>query len=179
MAHVRKRLTLLCVALALWRSLGVLVAAEQIDQQQLNSSRAGSEFNDVTWVGQTFVPGVSGALSRLEVSLFCFLCAGANPDIIVEVRTTSGGLPTASVLATTTLTGFSSGSSTFYSAVFTVPASDPGTICLLSTAPLPLMPYAASFHNGCGIRMYRVGSAGSKPGVDDRSEADCPRLRAT
>ena len=88
----------------------------------MNSSGGGSSFTAVTRVGQTSSPRVSGALSRLEVSLFCFQCAGGNPDIIVEVRTTSGGLPTTTVLATTTLTGFSSGASTFYTAVFTSPA---------------------------------------------------------
>ena len=119
---MRKRLTTLCLVLALSLSHDLTVAAEQIDQQQLNSSGGGSLFNAVTWVGQTFIPGVSGALSRFDVSLFCFLCAGTNPDIIVEVRTTSGGLPTSTVLATTTLAGFSSGSSTLYSAVFTSPA---------------------------------------------------------
>jgi hypothetical protein len=48
--------------------------------------------------------------------------ADQQPRDRLEVRTTSGGLPTATVLATTTLAGFSSGSSTFYSAVFTEPA---------------------------------------------------------
>ena len=123
MRRVRKRHSPLAVAAAI--SLNVLVSAAQIDQQQLNSSGGGSPFNSVTWVGQTFVPSVSGALTQLDVSLFCFQCAGAgtNPDIIVEVRTTSGGLPTPTVLAAARLPGFSSGSSTFYSAVFTAPAS--------------------------------------------------------
>lgn len=107
---------------ALWLSHGVALDAERLDQQQLNSSGGGSLFTGVTWVGQTVVPTVTGALSRLDVSLFCFLCAGANPNIIVDVRTTSGGLPTETVLATTRLAGFSSGTSTFYSAVFTEPA---------------------------------------------------------
>ena len=119
---MRNRLTSLFVALALALSHGVPLAAEQIDQLQLNSSGGGSLFNGITWVGQTFVAGVSGVLSRLDVSLFCFQCTGTNPNLIVEVRTTSGGLPTATVLARTTLPGFSSASSTFYSAVFTEPA---------------------------------------------------------
>ena len=117
---VRKRLTALCAILGL--SLSYVVFAAQIDQQQLNSSGGGSAFNNVTWVGQTFTPTVTGALSQLDVSLFCFQCAGANPNVIVDVRTTSGGLPTPTVLATTTLTGFSGSSSTFHSAVFTAPA---------------------------------------------------------
>ena len=121
---MRKRLTLLSVAVALWCAVSPrdLIAAEQIDQQQLISSGGGSLFNAVTWVGQTFVPRVSGTLNRLEISLFCFQCAGTNPDIIIDVRTSSAGLPTSTVLAATTLTGFSSGSSTLYSAVFISPA---------------------------------------------------------
>jgi len=120
---VRKRFTsFFYLVLALSLAHGARIAAQQLDQQQLNSSGGGSLFNGVTWVGQTFVAGVSGVLTRLDLSLFCFLCAGTNPDIIVEVRATSGGLPTATVLATTTLRGFASASSTFYSAVFTRPA---------------------------------------------------------
>ena len=154
----------LCSAL----SQGVfLIAAEQIDQQQLNSSGGGSLFNGATWVGQTFVPGVSGALSRLEVSLFCFLCAGTNPEIIVEVRTTSGGLPTSIVLATTTLTGFSSGSSMFYSAVFTSPAIlTAGTMyafTIHSATARATGTYAASFSTTAAAYSdgNRVGSANS------------------
>ena len=96
--------------------------AAQIDQQQLNSSGGGRAFNVVTWIGQTFVPSITGGLSQLDVSLFCFLCAGTNPDIIVDIRTTNGGLPTSTVLATTTIAGFSSASSTFQSAMFNSPA---------------------------------------------------------
>lgn len=164
---MRKRLTSLGLALALWLSHDASVAAEQIDQQQLNSSGGGSLFNAVTWVGQTSVPGVSGALSRLDVSLFCFLCAGTNPDIIVEVRTTSGGLPTSTVLATTTLAGFSSGSSTFYSAVFTSPAIlTAGTtyaFTLRSAAARATGTYAASFSTTAAAYPdgNRVGSSNS------------------
>ena len=118
---MRSRLIFLIVAGAFWLSYGAVLDAARLDQQQLNSSGGGSLFTGVTWVGQTLVPSVTGALTRLDVSLFCFLCAGINPDIIVEVRTTSGGLPTATVLATTTVTGASSSSSTFFSAVFAEP----------------------------------------------------------
>jgi hypothetical protein len=119
---VQNRLAFLCLAVALGLSHAAPIPAAQIDQQQVNSSGGGSLFNGVTWVGQSFVAGVSGVLSRLDVSLFCFQCAGTNPNLIVEVRTTSGGLPTSTVLATTTLPGFSSASSTLYPAVFTRPA---------------------------------------------------------
>ncbi len=162
---MRKRLTCLCPAWALWLLASVLLAAEQIDQQQLNSSGGGSPFNAVTWVGQSFVPNVSGALSRLEVSLFCFQCSGTNPEIIVEVRTTSGGLPTSTVLATTTLTGFSSGSSSFHSAVFTAPAIlTAGTtyaFTIHGATARPTGTYAASFSTTAAAypNGNRVGSS--------------------
>ena len=163
---MRKRLTSLCLAFALWLSHGAFVGAAQIDQQQLNNSGGGSLFNTVSWVGQTFVPGVSGALVELDVSLFCFLCGvgGTDPDIIVEVRTTSGGLPTSTVLATTTRAGFSSSSSTFYSAVFTSPAMlTAGTtyaFTLRSATARTTGNYAASFSTNAAAypEGNRVGS---------------------
>ncbi len=100
------------------------MSAAQLDQQQTNSSGGGISFTNVTWVGQTFVPAISGGLSRLDVSLFCFVCGATdprNPDIVVEVRTTSLGLPTDTVLATTTLSGFSSGTASFLTATFPRP----------------------------------------------------------
>ena len=120
---MRKRVTSFSLVVVLTLAHAATSTAEQLDQQQLNSSGGGSLFNGVTWVGQTFAAGASGVLTRLDLSLFCFLCAGTNPDIIVEVRSTSGGLPTPTVLATTTLRGFASASSTFYSAVFAQPAT--------------------------------------------------------
>jgi hypothetical protein len=164
---VRKRLPALCAAVALCSALSHadLSAAEQIDQQQLNSSGGGSLFNAVTWVGQTFVPGISGALSHLDISLFCFLCAGTNPDIIVEIRTTAGGLPSSTVLATTTVPGFSSGSSRLYSAVFTAPASlTAGTMYAFTihgATTRATGTYAASFSTTAAAypQGNRVGSA--------------------
>jgi hypothetical protein len=141
--------------------------AEQLDQQQLNSSGGGSLFNGVTWVGQTFAAGANGVLTRLDLSLFCFLCAGTNPDIVVEVRTTSGGLPTPTVLATTTLRGFASASSTFYSAVFTQPASvTAGTtyaFTLHGATARATGTYAASFSTTAAAypNGTRVGSSNS------------------
>jgi hypothetical protein len=94
-----------------------------VDQQQLVSSGTGTGITTTQWLGQTFVPSVSGSLVKLDLSLFCSACSGANPSITVEIRTVSGGLPTTTVLATTTITGFSSGSSTFYTAAFASPAA--------------------------------------------------------
>jgi hypothetical protein len=162
---VRKRLTLLCVAGALWLLNSAVVGAEQLDQLQLNSSGGGNLFTAATWVGQTIVPAVTGALTRLDVSLFCFLCSRADPDIIIEVRTTSGGLPTATVLATARLAGFSSGTSTFYSAVFAEPALvRAGTtyaFTLHGAAARATGTYAASFSTTAAAypNGTRVGSA--------------------
>lgn len=164
---VRKRLTSLCLAFPLWLAHGALVTAAQIDQQQLNNSGGGSLFNSVTWVGQTFVPSVNGVLTQLDVSLFCFLCSGTNPDIIIDVRTTSGGLPTSTVLATTTLTGFSSGSSTFYSALFTSPAvltaGETYAFTIHGVTARATGTYAASFSTTAAAYPSgnRVGSANS------------------
>lgn len=164
---VRKRLTSLCLALPLWFAHDAFLTAAQIDQQQLNNSGGGSLFNSVTWVGQTFVPSVSGVLTQLDVSLFCFLCSGTNPDIIIDVRTTSGGLPTSTVLATTTLTGFSSGLSTFYSAMFPSPAvltaGDTYAFTIHGVTARATGTYAASFSTTAGAypNGNRVGSANS------------------
>ena len=99
-----------------------LASPSNLDQQQLNSSGSGLGITTTQWLGQTFVPTVTGALTKLDLSLFCAGCSGPNPPITVEIRTTSGGLPTATVLATTTIPGFSSGSSAFYTATFGSPA---------------------------------------------------------
>jgi len=80
---VRKRVTSFSLVVVLSLAHAATATAEQLDQQQLNSSGGGSLFNGVTWVGQTFAAGASGVLTRLDLSLFCFLCAGTNPDIIV------------------------------------------------------------------------------------------------
>ena len=164
---VRKRLTSLCLALPLWFAHDAFLTAAQIDQQQLNNSGGGSLFNSVTWVGQTFVPSVTGVLTQLDLSLFCFLCSGTNPDIIIGVRTTSGGLPTSTVLATTTLTGFSSGSSTFYSAMFTSPArltaGNTYAFTIHGVTARATGTYAASFSTTAAAypNGNRVGSANS------------------
>ena len=167
LGYVRKRFASFYLVFALTLSHGIPIAAEPIDQQQLNSSGGGSLFNSATWVGQTFVAGVSGVLTRLDVSLFCFLCGGTNPDIIVEVRTASGGLPTPTVLATATLKGFASASSTFYSAVFTQPAIlTAGTtyaFTIHSATARATGTYAASFSTTAAAypNGTRVGSSNS------------------
>jgi kumamolisin len=96
--------------------------SETLDQQQTTVGSSGNAVTTATWQGQSFVPSVGGSLTRLDVDLFCSGCSGTDPAITVEIRTTSGGLPTAAVLASTTIAGFSSGAATFYSALFGSPA---------------------------------------------------------
>ncbi len=100
-----------------------LLNPARLDQQQTNSAGSGLIFNTTQFIGQTFVPAISGALVRLDLSLFCSGCSGTNPAVTIDVRTTSGGLPTSTVLASTTIPGFSSGSSAFYTATFATPPS--------------------------------------------------------
>jgi hypothetical protein len=101
----------------------ILTKATVLDQQQLNNSGTGNGMTATQWLGQTFIPAISGPLVRLDLSLFCATCTGANPPIVVELRTASGGLPTSTVLATTSVPGFSSGAAAFYTATFASPAA--------------------------------------------------------
>jgi Peptidase family C25/Carboxypeptidase regulatory-like domain len=98
-------------------------SAGTLDQQNTTVGGTGQAVTTTTWEAQTFIPGVTGQLTQVDADLFCSGCSGTNPAITIEIRTTSGGLPTTTVLASTTITGFSSGTGTFYSATFGSPAS--------------------------------------------------------
>src|SRR5215213_1766091 len=98
-------------------------AAATLDQQQLSSGSAGNTISTKTWEAQSFVPSVSGQLTQVDGNMFCSSCSGANPSITFEIRTTSAGVPTSTVLASSTVPGFSSGTSSFYSATFGSPAT--------------------------------------------------------
>ena len=96
---------------------------ETVDQQQTTVGSSANAITTTTWEAQTFVPAFGGTLTRLDVDLLCSGCSGTDPALTVEIRTTSGGTPTNTVLATTTIPGFSSGAATFYSALFGSPAT--------------------------------------------------------
>jgi hypothetical protein len=93
------------------------------DQSQLVASSSGTGLSTTQWLGQTFVAGVTGNLQKIDMSLFCSACSGTDQPITVEIRTTTGSpaLPTSTVLATTTLAGFSSGTGATYTAIFASP----------------------------------------------------------
>jgi len=96
---------------------------QDIDQQNANLSTSGFAFTNTSWAAQTFTPAVSGTLTRLDLNLFCASCSGANPNVTVSIRNTSGGLPTGADLASATIAGFSSGAGIWYSATFGTPPS--------------------------------------------------------
>src|SRR5262249_52082108 len=78
----------------------ILTAPTPVDQQNTTLSNSGVVINNTTWGGQTFTPGGSGQLVKADISLFCFSCAGSQPNLTLSVRATSGGLPTGPDLAT-------------------------------------------------------------------------------
>ena len=91
------------------------------DQQNTSLGTSGVGITTTTYGGQTFTPAMNGKLVTASVNLFCSGCTGATPNLVVQVRATSGNLPT-SILASTTITGFNLGSSAYYDAVFATPA---------------------------------------------------------
>jgi len=99
------------------------VGAGTLDQQNTSVGGTGNAITTTTWEAQTFIPSVAGQITQIDADLFCSGCSGTNPNITIEIRTTSSGVPTGTILATTTIPGFSSGTGTFYSATFTTPAT--------------------------------------------------------
>ena len=91
-----------------------------------NGFGSGYGFDNASFIGQTFTPGVTAQLTKVDTQLFCASCSGANPNITLELRTTSGGQPVMTaggLLATSTISGFASGSSTIKTFVFASPAT--------------------------------------------------------
>jgi len=100
--------------------LAKVVGVDQhADENGLNS---GYAFNSTSFLGQTFTAGTSGKLTRADASIFCAInCTGANPNMILEVRTTSGGLPVMTaggLLATATIGGSASGTAVPFAFAF-------------------------------------------------------------
>lgn len=94
-----------------------------VDQSNLNVSNSGFGVNSTAWAGQTFVPSKSGKLTQVALDLFCSACSGTTPNLTVALRATTGSpaLPTGADLATGTITGFSSGAGSYYTATFASP----------------------------------------------------------
>jgi hypothetical protein len=94
-----------------------------IDQQNTTVTSSGFVFTSTRWAGQTFVAGISGQLTKVDLDLFCSGCVGTTPNITISIRATSGAtpVPTGADLAVTTISGFSSGAGNYYSANFATP----------------------------------------------------------
>ena len=101
----------------------ILTNPATVDQQQTEASTSGTGFTPTQWLGQTFIPSVTGQLAKIDMALFCASCTGVDQPITVEIRTTTGSpaLPTPTVLASTTIPGFSSGASSIFTASFASP----------------------------------------------------------
>jgi hypothetical protein len=98
-----------------------LTNAPSVDQQNTNITSSGFTFNATNWGGQTFVAGVTAPLVSADVALFCSACTGTTPNITLSVRATSAGLPTGADLATATIPGFNSGTTSYRTGTFTTP----------------------------------------------------------
>jgi uncharacterized repeat protein (TIGR01451 family) len=95
-----------------------------IDRQTTNYTSNGFGFSNTSIAGETFTPTATGTLQKIDVNLFCSGCSGTNPNIIVEVRTTSAGnivMTAGGLLASATIPGTSSASGGFMTATFTTP----------------------------------------------------------
>jgi hypothetical protein len=102
----------------------ILTSADSVDQITTNYTTNGVGFNSTSFAAQTFTPGVTGALKKIDVNIFCATCSGANPNLILEARTTSAGniLMTApALLASSTIAGTSSASGGFMTFTFVTP----------------------------------------------------------
>jgi hypothetical protein len=103
----------------------LLASIPSLDQQNLTVTTSGFGFNSTSWAGQTFRPALTGAVTKVELDLFCSGCTGTTPNITVAIRATTGSpaVPTGADLATATIPGFSSASGGYMSATFATPAT--------------------------------------------------------
>jgi hypothetical protein len=101
----------------------VTLQDRSLDQQQPSFGGNGVGINLTTWGGQTFIPAVTGLLTRADINLFCSGCTGTTPTLTLSVRNTAANVPTGADIASTTLSGFSSGAAIFYTGTFSSPAT--------------------------------------------------------
>jgi uncharacterized repeat protein (TIGR01451 family) len=103
----------------------VLTATAVFDQHaDDNGFGSGYGFTSTSLVGQTFTPAVSGKLTRVDAFIFCAGCSGTDPNMTLEVRSTSGGLPVMTaggLLASSTIAGTSSSSGGLFTFAYPSP----------------------------------------------------------
>jgi hypothetical protein len=90
-------------------------------QETITSSGFG--FSNTSWTGQVFTPTVSGTLTGADAYIFCASCSGANPNIVISLRATTGAsastaIPTGADLDVATITGTSDGGGGYLKATF-------------------------------------------------------------
>ncbi|HEU5214568.1 MAG TPA: PASTA domain-containing protein, partial [Gaiellaceae bacterium] len=110
----------------------VLASPDVLDQHaDDNGFGSGYGFSNTSLAGQTFTAGMTGKLERAYAYIFCASCSGTNPDMTLELRKTSGGLPDMSaggLLATSTIPGTSDGAGGMFEFSFAIqPAVTAGT----------------------------------------------------
>src|SRR5581483_5045947 len=54
-----------------------LLNASGINQQNTSLGTSGFGVTTTQWLGQTFVPSVTGTVPKLDFNMFCFQCSGA------------------------------------------------------------------------------------------------------
>ena len=94
---------------------GIASAGPVIDQQFIPTDISEATVQPIAEgpsYGQTFTVGLSGQLAGADLALDAGLPGRTLNDVLVEVTTTLGGLPTATVLATGTIPGRASHYST-------------------------------------------------------------------
>jgi hypothetical protein len=99
-----------------------ILQTRNLDQINEAVGNSGTVTSTTFWFGQTFIPSVTGLLTRADLAMFCAGCTGTSSPFLLSVRATSGGLPTGPDLATTGIPSFLSGSIIFYSGTFSTPA---------------------------------------------------------
>ncbi|HEY7066159.1 MAG TPA: carboxypeptidase-like regulatory domain-containing protein [Chloroflexota bacterium] len=134
----------------------ILQGGPRLDQSNTLGTTTGTGFGATSWTGQTFIPAVSGQLTRADVELFCFGCGATPPDIAVSIRATNSGLPTGADLATATIPGSltASGASVWLTASF----GSPATLTAGTQYALILHPVTAPA--GSGYFWIRVSPSG-------------------
>ena len=115
-------LALLVALLALIAIPVIASGAGTADQSQTSTANASNTaVANQFWAAQTFTAGVTGSLDHVDLNLSRSTC---DPGpLTVQIRTTSGGLPTSTVLATATLpsSSVSSTGPSYVSVPFTQP----------------------------------------------------------
>ena len=101
-------------------------SAGTLDQSQTGAAEGFGSFGNGRGAAQTFAPGFSGPVDQVDVAVkrAASSTCSPGPGITVQIRTTTGGLPAATVLATTTIPHASVGTATaLTSATFSSPAT--------------------------------------------------------